>query len=82
MAREMNKNCDLFISIPDYGDENISDKVVMIIKSYKSIVNTIVWRKERWVIKYFLKIKKTDVVCYLYSQRNTSLMHQKTEKRM
>ena len=54
MAREMNKNCDLFISIPDYVDENIRDKAVMIIQSYTSIVNTIVWRKERWVIKYFL----------------------------
>lgn len=30
----------------------------------------------------FPKIIKTDVVCYLYRQRNASVMHQKTEKRM
>ena len=31
--------------VPDYLDENVSDKVVKIIQSYTGIVNKIVWRK-------------------------------------
>ena len=44
-AVEMNDNIDLGISVPDYTDENISDKVVKIIQSYTGIVNKVVWRK-------------------------------------
>lgn len=31
--------------VPDYTDENVSDKVVKIIQSYVGVVNKIVWRK-------------------------------------
>lgn len=33
------------IPVPDYTDENVSDKVVRIIQSYTGIVNRMVWRK-------------------------------------
>ena len=33
------------IPVPDYTDENVSDKVVKIIQSYTDIVNKMVWRK-------------------------------------
>ena len=33
------------IPVPDYTDENVSDKVVGIIQSYTGIVNRVVWRK-------------------------------------
>ena len=45
-AVEMNKNGDLGIPVPDYVDENVSDKVVKIIQSYTGVVNKMVWRKE------------------------------------
>lgn len=45
VAVEMNKNCDLGIPVPDYADENVSDKVVKIIQSYTGVVNKMVWRK-------------------------------------
>ena len=45
LAVEMNKEKDLGIPVPDYVDENISDKVVKIIQSYTGIVNKMVWRK-------------------------------------
>ena len=45
VAVEMNKNKDLGIPVPDYVDENVSDKVVKIIQSYTGIVNKMVWRK-------------------------------------
>ncbi len=32
--------------VPDYTDENVSDKVVKIIRSYTGVVNKTVWRKE------------------------------------
>jgi UDP-N-acetylglucosamine 2-epimerase (non-hydrolysing) len=32
-------------SVPDYEDENVSDKVVKIIQSYVGVVNKMVWRK-------------------------------------
>ena len=32
--------------VPDYTDENVSDKVVKIIQSYTNIVNRMVWRKK------------------------------------
>lgn len=45
-AVEMNKNKDLGIPVPDYVDENVSDKVVKIVQSYTGVVNKMVWRKE------------------------------------
>lgn len=45
VAVEMDKNKDLGIPVPDYADENVSDKVVKIIQSYTGIVNRMVWRK-------------------------------------
>ena len=34
------------IPVPDYIDENVSDKVVKIIQSYTGVVDKMVWRKE------------------------------------
>ena len=34
------------IPVPDYTDENVSDKVVKIIQSYTGVVNKMVWRKD------------------------------------
>ena len=34
------------IPVPDYIDENVSDKVVKIIQSYVGVVNKMVWRKD------------------------------------
>ena len=45
IAVNMNKENDLGIPVPDYVDENVSDKVVKIIQSYTGIVNKMVWRK-------------------------------------
>lgn len=45
VAVEMNKNGDIGIPVPDYVDENVSDKVIKIIQSYTGIVNKMVWRK-------------------------------------
>ena len=45
VAVEMNLNGDLGIPVPDYVDENVSDKVVKIIQSYTGVVNKMVWRK-------------------------------------
>ena len=45
VAVEMNQNGDLGIPVPDYVDENVSDKVVKIIQSYTGVVNKMVWRK-------------------------------------
>lgn len=44
-AVEMVKNGDAGIPVPDYVDENVSDKVVKIIQSYVGVVNKMVWRK-------------------------------------
>ena len=46
VAVEMNNNRDLGIPVPDYEDENVSDKVVKIIQSYVGVVNKMVWRKD------------------------------------
>lgn len=46
VAVEMNNNKDLGIPVPDYIDENVSDKVVKIIQSYVGVVNKMVWRKD------------------------------------
>lgn len=45
IAVEMNQNQNYGIPVPDYVDENVSDKVVKIIQSYTGIVNKMVWRK-------------------------------------
>ena len=44
-AVEMIQNGDFGIPVPDYTDENVSDKVVKIIQSYTGIVDRMVWRK-------------------------------------
>ncbi len=41
----MNENEDLGIPVPDYVDENVSNKVVKLIQSYTGVVNKMVWRK-------------------------------------
>ena len=46
VAVEMNRNGDLGIPVPDYTDENVSDKVVRLIQSYTGVVNKMVWRKQ------------------------------------
>lgn len=50
-AVEMHRNGDFGCPVPDYGEENVSAKVVKIIQSYTGIVNRMVWRKEenRWI---------------------------------
>ena len=45
LAVEMNRGGDLGVPVPDYVDENVSDKVVRIIQSYTGVVNKMVWRK-------------------------------------
>lgn len=45
VAVEMNRNHDIGLPVPDYVDENVSDKVVKIIQSYTGVVNKMVWRK-------------------------------------
>ncbi len=42
---ELNKTCKLRAGVPDYIDEDVSDKVVKIIQSYTGIVDKMVWRK-------------------------------------
>lgn len=44
-AVDMVVNGDNGIPVPDYIDENVSDKVVKIIQSYTGVVDKIVWRK-------------------------------------
>lgn len=46
LAVEMNRNRDFGVPVPDYADENVSDKVVKIIQSYTGVVNKMVWRKD------------------------------------
>lgn len=45
VAVEMQKNGNQGESVPDYTDKNVSTKVVKIIQSYTSVVNSWVWRK-------------------------------------
>lgn len=45
-AVELVKNGDTGIPVPDYTDENVSDKVVRLIQSYTGVVNKMVWRKD------------------------------------
>lgn len=44
-AVELVKNGDTGLPVPDYTDENVSDKVVRLIQSYTGVVNKMVWRK-------------------------------------
>jgi len=44
-AVDMNINKDLGSFVPDYTDENVSNKVIKIIQSYTGIVDKMVWRK-------------------------------------
>ena len=44
-AVAMNTEGDEGIPVPDYAEENVSEKVVKIIQSYTGIVNKMVWRK-------------------------------------
>ena len=44
-AVEMVRNGDNGVPVPDYVDENVSDKVVKLIQSYTGVVNKMVWRK-------------------------------------
>jgi len=46
VAVSMNENKDYGIPVPDYVEENVSDKVVKIIQSYVGIVDRFTWRKE------------------------------------
>ena len=45
-AVELVKNGDTGRPVPDYTDENVSDKVVRLIQSYTGVVNKMVWRKD------------------------------------
>lgn len=45
VAVEMQKNGDQGEQVPDYTDKHVSTKVVKIIQSYTSVVNSWVWRK-------------------------------------
>ena len=46
VAVEMNRNGHLGLPVPNYVDENVSDKIVKLIQSYTGVVNKMVWRKE------------------------------------
>ena len=46
VAVEMVRDGYWGLPVPDYVDENVSDKVVKIIQSYVGVVNKMVWRKE------------------------------------
>ena len=45
LAVEMTRNGDNGLPVPNYTDENVSDKVVKLIQSYTGVVNKMVWRK-------------------------------------
>ncbi len=45
IAVEMNKSGSFGATVPDYVDENVSNKVVKIIQSYTGVINKMVWRK-------------------------------------
>lgn len=44
-AVELNADGAYGIPVPDYTDENVSDKVVRLIQSYTGVVDKMVWRK-------------------------------------
>ena len=45
LAVQMKENGDIGLPVPDYVEENVSEKVVKIIQSYTGIVNKTVWKK-------------------------------------
>ena len=45
-AVELNKDGGVGVPVPDYLDENVSDKVIKLIQSYTGVVNKMVWRKD------------------------------------
>ena len=45
LAVQMTQNGHIGLPVPNYTDENVSDKVVKLIQSYTGIVNNFVWRK-------------------------------------
>ena len=45
LSVEMVKNGDNGVPVPDYVDENVSDRVVKLVQSYTGIVDRMVWRK-------------------------------------
>ena len=45
VAVEMVKDGCFGLPVPNYVDENVSDKVVKLIQSYVGVVNKMVWRK-------------------------------------
>ena len=45
VAVEMNRNGHCGLPVPNYVDENVSDKIVKLIQSYTGVVNKMVWRK-------------------------------------
>lgn len=45
IAVELETDSNQGIPVPDYGDENVSTKVVKLIQSYTGIVDKMVWRK-------------------------------------
>lgn len=47
LAVSMHENGDDGLTVPAYSDENVSVKVVKLIQSYVSIINTMVWRKRQ-----------------------------------
>ncbi len=51
VAVEMQKNGDYGEQVPDYTDKNVSTKVVKIIQSYTSVVNSWTWRKYEEISK-------------------------------
>ena len=44
-AVELNRDGAFGLPVPDYTDENVSDKVVRLIQSYTGVVDKMVWRK-------------------------------------
>lgn len=53
LAVEMKKRGDNGIAVSDYGDKNVSEKVVRIIQSYTDIINRFVWRKNHFCFDGF-----------------------------
>lgn len=45
VAVDMNRNGHCGLPVPNYVDENVSDKIVKLIQSYTGVVNKMVWRK-------------------------------------